>query len=58
MLNIERFSFSKILREIRVIRVQTIYALWAQKTGELVFFNARGGDERVRAPTLLRWVLG
>ncbi len=34
MLNIERFSFSKILREIRVIRVQTIYALWVQKTVE------------------------
>jgi len=33
-LNIERFSFLKILREIRVIRVQTIYALWVQKTEE------------------------
>jgi len=33
-LNIECFSFSKILCEIRVIRVQTIYALWVQKTVE------------------------
>ena len=31
-LNIERFSSSRILREIRVIRVQIIYALWVQKT--------------------------